>query len=524
MTAGDGGTGRTPRSPATIPCPAPAGAAPEPGAEARVRQGCHGIPPMSARLEAWQVRFCSRPALIRDLVETHGSPLHLHHPGPFERNIEALRDVAVSRGLPMEVLFARKANRALVYVDRAVAIRAGVDTAGEEELIQSLARGVPPERMVSTAAIKTEALVRSCIDAGVPLVVDNRDELDRVARCAERRTTVASIMVRVSGFTSEGQRLVSRFGFDRTEVPDVGAECANGRMGRWLSVIGLHFHLDGYQASHRIDAIAQCLPLVDTLRAQGHPLDFLDIGGGVPISYVDDRTQWQQFQRELERALRGQRPPITYRTHGLGLHRVNGRPGGALAVYPCHQRPVGSEWLEKVLDAPLAAEGDRVGSALRRRGLVLRLEPGRSVLDGCGLTVARVEHRKPLPDGTLAVGLCMNRSQCSTSKADHVVDPLLLPVGRDAVGRTPPVEGFLTGAYCTESDLITWRRLRFPLGVSRGDLVVFPNTAGYLMHFVESRSHQFPLARNLIVSPDLQDFRLDPVDQVTDPVVPARDL
>lgn len=74
------------------------------------------------------------------------------------------------------------------------------------------------------------------------------------------------------------------------------------------------------------------------------------------------------------------------------------------------------------------------------------------------------------------------------------------------------MEGFLTGTYCTESDLITWRRLRFPLGVARGDLLVFPNTAGYLMHFVESRAHQFPLAANLVVSPDLGEIRPDPVE------------
>jgi len=36
--------------------------------------------------------------------------------------------------------------------------------------------------------------------------------------------------------------------------------------------------------------------------------------------------------------------------------------------------------------------------------------------------------------------------------------------------------------------------------VKAGDLMVFPNTAGYLMHFLESRSHQFPLARNVFVT------------------------
>ena len=42
----------------------------------------------------------------------------------------------------------------------------------------------------------------------------------------------------------------------------------------------------------------------------------------------------------------------------------------------------------------------------------------------------------------------------------------------------------------------------FPQGIRAGDLLAFPNTAGYLMHFLESRSHQFPLAKNVFIQPD----------------------
>ena len=44
-----------------------------------------------------------------------------------------------------------------------------------------------------------------------------------------------------------------------------------------------------------------------------------------------------------------------------------------------------------------------------------------------------------------------------------------------------------------------------------GDIVVFPNTAGYLMHILESTSHQIPLARNLIVGAG-REPSLDPID------------
>jgi diaminopimelate decarboxylase len=52
--------------------------------------------------------------------------------------------------------------------------------------------------------------------------------------------------------------------------------------------------------------------------------------------------------------------------------------------------------------------------------------------------------------------------------------------------------------------------MRFPSGVAVGELIVFPNTAGYLMHILESSSHQMPLARNVVVADSLT--ALDDID------------
>ena len=88
-------------------------------------------------------------------------------------------------------------------------------------------------------------------------------------------------------------------------------------------------------------------------------------------------------------------------------------------------------------------------------------------------------------------------------------DPLLLrpPAHGEP---TAAIDGYLVGAYCVERELISWRRFRFPAGVAVGDLVAFPNTAGYLMHILESASHQIPLARNLVVRGG--EASLDPID------------
>jgi diaminopimelate decarboxylase len=181
---------------------------------------------------------------------------------------------------------------------------------------------------------------------------------------------------------------------------------------------------------------------------------------------------------------------------------------GSPSVYPATQSPVRGEWLASLLDA-WSPWGMTVSEELRSGGLRLHMEPGRALLDGCGLTVARVESRTQGSDGTWLIRLAMNHTQCR-SAADFLVDPILLPTG-DRSRATGPIEGYVVGANCIESELLTGRRLSFPRGVAVGDLVVFVNTAAYRMHILESAAHQIPLAKNLI--PDGQDgWQLDPID------------
>ena len=82
---------------------------------------------------------------------------------------------------------------------------------------------------------------------------------------------------------------------------------------------------------------------------------------------------------------------------------------------------------------------------------------------------------------------------------------------RSTGAEAAPVEGYLVGGSCIDRELLTWRRLSFPRGVAVGDIVVFPNTAGYLMHILESASHQIPLARTLIAE-SLEAPLLDPLE------------
>ncbi len=485
------------------------------GADAAVRARCAGVVALAGRLEPWQVELCRRPERVAALLAEHGSPVNLIDPSPLGRNAAELRDAAARFGLELGVFFARKANKALGLVDEALRLGLGIDLAGERELAQALARGAPGSALVMTAAVKPESLLASCVDSGTTVVVDNEDELRLLARLAARADRTTPVALRIAPALGPG-RLPTRFGLAPDEALALVAEHAPPGPQARLRIDGVQFHLDGYDAGDRVAAIGEALELADALRERGHAPAFIDIGGGIPMSYLDDAAAWERFWEEHRAALLGRRDALTFEGHGLGLLAHRGELLGRPAVYPFHQAPTRGAWLEQVLAAPLRPGGAAVADAIGARGLALRCEPGRALLDGCGLTAARVAFRKRRRDGTWLVGVEMNRTQCRSTSEDFLVDPLLLRPGRtgqasDDGPPTGPIEGHLVGAYCIERELLTWRRLRFPDGVEVGDLVVFPNTAGYLMHILESSSHQIPLARNLLLDGELR-ARLDPID------------
>lgn len=428
----------------------------------------HGLPPLEPTEFRWSQDLLADPDACHSLVERYGSPVNVLNPGPMRANIDELVEAGRRSGVETKVFYARKANKGLVFADTARDTGNGVDVASENELRQVLAHDVPGDRIILSAAIKPDRLLQLAIDNGVVISADNRAEYDRIRELAE-----------VSGNTA---RVAPRLAPDPDTMPPTRF---GERLGDWawhlrepsssVSVVGVHAHLHGYAAADRSAALRECMQLVDALTAAGHTPEFIDIGGGVPMRYLAHEQQWKDYQDAIAEQRAGYAEPFTWKADPL------------LNTYPYWQEPTRGKWLDQVL-------ADGVAEGLRERGLRLHLEPGRSLLDGCGVILARVAFVKTRSDGLPLVGLEMNRTQCRTTSDDYLTDPVLVKRSPDGA----PLEAFLVGAYCIEDEIILRRKIRFPKGIVAGDIVAIPNAAGYFMHILESASHQIPLAKNVV--------------------------
>lgn len=452
------------------------------------------IPALTPKIYRWMFDFM-RYEKIRKLLEEFGSPVNVLHPEILVKNQHQFARVLREHGLQHLVCFARKANRSTGLVKATKEGGFGVDVASYHELEACIALGVDPNKLVITAAIKPRALIDLALKNQVLLIIDNHDEIEAIrARCQEL-SLVAKLGVRVSGFMHEGQKLYSRFGFDISETFGVISDLIHPDEN--FDYQGLHFHLDGYSVSQRAAALDALIELADHLQKESISTSFIDIGGGIPISYLASGEEWQIFQQELQKSLKQERTPITFQNNGLGFENVNGKIKGKLATYPYYNELNGAEYLNQLLLSSTTS-GETLGRKLKDRKIELRLEPGRSLLNQVGFTAASVIFRKKDQQNNLLVGLEMNRSKLMSSSADFLLDPIILhqnPVTKF----DEPCNGYLVGGYCLEGDIILKRKISFEKMPEVGDIICFPNTAGYLMHFYETLSHLYPITPNLLL-------------------------
>ncbi len=371
----------------------------------------------------------------------------------------------------------------------------GVDTASLNEIKDCINAGLAPEKITITAAVKNRELLSYAVAHQIPIILDNKDECELLHQILIEVNKTIRVGFRMSGFWHNGEKLYSRFGFDVDDVVDFISENITkaGKYNRF-KYHGLHFHLNGYCTEQRIHGLSQTLDVADALSNLGLETTFIDIGGGILMNYLASSSEWETFHKSLKESINPDKKEITFQKDLLGIIHVDGKLIGEPKVYPYFNELYQERFVEKILTG--IKDGIPLYKHLIQRNIEIRIEPGRSLLDQTGITIAQVAFRKWDSQGRLLVGLEMNRTQLFSSSADFLLDPIFLPQNKIA---DAPCEVYFVGAYCLEQELILKRKIGLSQHPQVGDLVCFVNTAGYMMHFYESEAHLFDLAQNLIV-------------------------
>ncbi|MEV0222861.1 Y4yA family PLP-dependent enzyme [Streptomyces sp. NPDC050704] len=468
------------------------------------------------------------PGFPRMLTDALGSPLNVIVPDQIAENLDRFRSVYRDHHLSGQIFFAHKANRSSALLRRLAATDAGVDVASLGELQHALGAGFESGRISATGPKNPEFLWLAA-RAGVTVCVDSVGELDQLAGLVRKYAlSPTRVLLRLSGFEASGVRVLSRRSRFGWPVQDLDALLeAVDRHADATELVGVAYHLDTTSLAEKTTALEGCLNVLEACRSRGLRPRAVDIGGGFGVNYLAHQEQWEQYTTGLTDAVLGRRPPLTWQGHGYGLRNEGGTLRGALGLYPAHRPVAGERYLDELLAHPAASLGGRSLATLLLEHLYdLHIEPGRALVDQCGLTLATVlEVRDSGTGGDLRVRLAMKADDVALEEHGVLMDPVVIPVApRDGAGPRAdagPVAVHLFGSLCLETDMITRRTVFLPHRPQPGDVMAFANTAGYAMDFHAGRAQHQPVARKVAAWQDGDTWRWC-LDEQYWPTTPSR--
>lgn len=358
---------------------------------------------------------------IPEIAAAVGTPFYVYSAATLTRHFRLFQEALA--GMDHLVCFAIKSLSNIAVLKLLGDLGAGMDVVSGGEYRRARAAGVPGERIVFSGVGKTAEEMRLALSGGIrQFNVESENELRALSAIASQMGVTAPIALRVNpdvdAKTHEkiatGKK-ENKFGIPIARAPQVYAEAA--RLPG-IEVVGVDVHI-GSQLTDLTpfeEAFTKVAELTRTLRAQGHDIRRVDLGGGLGIPY--------------ERSNLAPPLPIEY---GQVIRRT-------------------------------------VGDL----GVEVEIEPGRLISGNAGLLVASVLFTKQGEDRDfLILDAAMNDlARPAMYGAHHDIVPVIEPA---AATPTAPVD--VVGPVCETGD--TFAKARPLPPVAEGALVAFRSAGAY---------------------------------------------
>ena len=227
------------------------------------------------------------------LAASVGTPFYCYSTATLERHYNVFAGAfADVRAL---VCYAMKANSNQAVIKTLARLGAGADVVSEGELKRARAAGIPADKIMFSGIGKTARELSVAVDEGILCInVESEPELEMLSSIAASKGRAANISVRVNPDIDAKThhkiatgKAENKFGIPLSRAREVYASAAKLP---GLKVAGVDMHI-GSQITDLDpfdNAFALLAGFVRTLRADGHTISHVDLGGGLGIPYRDD--------------------------------------------------------------------------------------------------------------------------------------------------------------------------------------------------------------------------------------------
>ena len=380
---------------------------------------------------------------LTDIAQAVGTPVYVYSAATLTRHFNLFQEALA--GLPHLVCFSVKSNSNLAVLKLLGDLGAGMDVVSGGEYRRARAAGIAGDRIVFSGVGKTPEEMHLALTGGIrQFNVESEAELRTLSAVAAGLGVAAPVTFRVNPDVDARThekiatgRKEDKFGIPISRAREIYAEAA--RLPG-IEVVGIDVHI-GSQLTDLApfrEAFSKVAALTEVLRADGHDIRRLDLGGGLGIPYT----------------------------------RSNEAP-------------------------PLPAEyGALVRETLGHLGCEIEIEPGRLIAGNSGILLARTIYVKEGEERRfLILDAAMNDLvRPSMYGAHHDIVPVTEPPPGE-----PQAVYDIVGPVCESGD--TFARQRPMTPVAAGDLVAF-RSAGAYGAVMASEYNSRPLVPEVLVRGD----------------------
>jgi diaminopimelate decarboxylase len=380
---------------------------------------------------------------VAEIAATVGTPFYVYSTATLLRHFR-LFDEALE-GTEHLVCYAMKAASNQAILKTLAQAGAGMDVVSMGEYLRAKAAGVPGEKIVFSGVGKTELEIRTALEGGIrQFNVESEPEMAVINAVALDLGVIAPITVRVNPDVDAKThakiatgKSENKFGIPIARAKEVYAHAASLP---GLKVVGIDVHIGSQLTELEPFRLAyeKVAELTEALRAEGHDITRLDLGGGLGIPYT----------------------------------RSNDAP-------------------------PLPVEyGQLIKDTLGHLGCEIEIEPGRLIAGNAGLMVSKVIYVKEGEgrDFLIVDGAMNDLIRPAMYEAHHDIIPVVEP---EAGVEPKPYD--IVGPVCETGDTFAKQRNMPPLAAE--DLIAF-RSAGAYGAVMASEYNTRPLIPEVLVSGD----------------------
>src|SRR5438876_949354 len=316
-----------------------------------------------------------------ELIREYNSPLFVFSEPRIRANIDRLKQAAAAMDHPIRFFYASKANSNMAVLKTVLESGMDIEVNSGGELFKALRVGFHARQIIFNGTSNSDDELDEAVSAGIYAInVDSIYEIALVEESVKRvrthhrqRSKPARIALRLvpeigtrSHLGLQTALLTSKFGISSSEVLDAFRRGLQNP--ELIYVCGIHIHV-GSQTPD-VEPFAEAFRsmwehLVTIHRETGHTLEHINLGGGIPVNYLRDRSQADQLPEHERDMLGADLEPAIVLSEALRVARESARDAEA----------------EHLLDR-----------------VTILLEPGRSVIADAGVVLTTVRNIKRRPE------------------------------------------------------------------------------------------------------------------------------